>query len=111
MAAAHRAPGALIVAFAAEPEPDAVRLEAAAREKLRRKGADAIVANDVSAEDAGFDVDRNGGLFLTPEATVPLPQGTKRAMAERILDGVLGLRAGQAARGARAGLPAEVALP
>ncbi len=86
MAAAHRRPGALVLAFAAETEPDPVRLEASARAKLLRKGVDAIVANDVSNEGSGFDVDRNGGLFLTAAATVPLPLGTKRAMADRILD-------------------------
>ncbi len=84
--AAHRRPGTLAVAFAAETEPDSAALEAAGREKLLRKGVDAIVANDVSAEGRGFDADRNGGLFLTPGATVALPQGTKRAMAELIFD-------------------------
>ena len=96
MAAEHRRPGTLAIAFAAEVEPNAAALEAAAREKLRRKGVDAVVANDVSTEGTGFDADRNGGLFLTPEATVSLPQGSKRSMAERIFDGIAALRSRRA---------------
>lgn len=93
-AALGRRPGTLVVAFAAETEPDPTRLEAAAREKLLRKGVDAIVANDVSEEGSGFDADRNGGLFLTPDNTFVLPPGSKRAMAEAIFDRIAHLRSG-----------------
>lgn len=91
LAAAQRRPGTLVIAFAAETEPDPARLEALARAKLLRKGADAIVANDVSATNTGFDVDRNGGLFLTATRTFPLPESDKRTMADRIFDQLLTL--------------------
>ncbi len=82
-----RQPGTLIIAFAAETED----LEENARDKLLRKGVDAIVANDVTAKELGFESERNAGLFITPEATVPLPESTKRVMAGRILDQVRAL--------------------
>lgn len=93
LAAAHRRPGALVLAFAAESEPDPTRLESAAREKLHRKGVDAVVANDISQPGSGFDADYNSGLFLTAATTTPLPPGTKRAMADRIVDQLIILRA------------------
>jgi phosphopantothenoylcysteine decarboxylase/phosphopantothenate--cysteine ligase len=77
-----------VIAFAAETED----LEENARAKLLRKGADAIVANDVSVEELGFDSDSNAGLFLTATRKVPLPVSSKRAMADRILDEALLLR-------------------
>ncbi len=92
LAAAHRRPGALVLAFAAETEPDPTRLEAAAREKLHRKGVDAVVANDISQPGSGFDADRNSGLLVTADTSKLLPPGTKRAMADRILDQVTNLR-------------------
>lgn len=92
MVAAHRRPGTLAIAFAAETEPNPAALEAAAREKLRRKGVDAIVANDVSTEGSGFDADRNGGLFLTPETTVALPPTGKRSFADDIFAQIVPLR-------------------
>ena len=85
--------GTLVIAFAAETE----HLEENARAKLLRKGTDAIVANDVSTANLGFESERNAGLFITPEATVTLPESTKRAMADRILDQVLALRFDRAA--------------
>ncbi|HEY1577526.1 MAG TPA: phosphopantothenoylcysteine decarboxylase, partial [Terracidiphilus sp.] len=63
-----------------------------ARTKLLRKGADAIVVNDISAPGIGFESDRNAGLFITKESTLPLPESTKRDMARRILDQVRVLR-------------------
>ena len=79
---------ATVIAFAAETED----LEANARAKLIRKGADAIVANDVSVEGLGFDSDSNAGLFLTASSTVMLPVSSKRAMADRVLDEAIGCR-------------------
>ncbi len=112
LAAAHRRPGVFVLAFAAEIEPDPVRLEAAARGKLRRKGVDAVVANDVSAEGTGFDADRNSGLFVTPDGTYPLPPASKREMADRIFDRIAALRNGKSTR-ARLGntLTAPTLLP
>jgi phosphopantothenoylcysteine decarboxylase/phosphopantothenate--cysteine ligase len=87
-AVAERRTDVLVIAFAAETED----IEANARAKLLRKGADAIVVNDVSAPGLGFESDRNAGLFITEESTVPLPESSKRDMARRILDQVRSLR-------------------
>jgi phosphopantothenoylcysteine decarboxylase/phosphopantothenate--cysteine ligase len=87
-AVARRHSGQLIVGFAAETQ-DAV---AHARAKLMRKGADAIVLNDVSREGIGFDSDRNAVTFLTPSTALELPEMAKRDLADRILQEILGLR-------------------
>ena len=78
----QRRPGTLVIGFAAETE----RVVEEGRRKLLEKGVDAIVANDVSRQDRGFDVDRNAGVLLTREDEVNLPLSSKREMAERILD-------------------------
>ena len=84
----RRRPGQLIVGFAAETEN---RMENG-RAKLLRKGADAIVLNDVSREGIGFDSDRNAVTFLTAQTSLDLPEMTKRDLADRILEEILGLR-------------------
>jgi phosphopantothenoylcysteine decarboxylase / phosphopantothenate---cysteine ligase len=84
---AHR-PGTLVIAFAAEMDADILR----ARKKLQAKGADAIVLNDVSRPEIGFDSDRNAATFVTTDSAVEIPEMTKREMADRILDQVLALR-------------------
>lgn len=85
---AHRKATTLVIAFAAETE----RLLDEARRKLGAKGVDAIVANDVSRSDLGFDSDRNAGVFLTANDEVGLPESTKQVMAGRILDQIVRLR-------------------
>lgn len=85
---ARRHPGQLIVGFAAETQ-NAV---AHGRDKLLRKGADAIVLNDVSREGIGFDSDRNAVTFLTAQTSLDLPEMSKRDLADRILEEILGLR-------------------
>ncbi len=52
-----------MVGFAAESRD----LLANASEKLKSKKLDLIVANDISAKDAGFDVDENRVILLTPD--------------------------------------------
>jgi len=80
----------LIVGFAAETGEVAEN----ARKKLAEKNADLIVANDVTAEGAGFDVDTNiVTLFACDGRDLPLPKMTKREVAHRILDEVLRLTA------------------
>ena len=79
---AHRDPGTVVVGFAAETE----NLLEEARRKLREKGVDAIVANDVSQSGTGFDADQNAGYLLTPDKEIALPSSTKRQMADRIFD-------------------------
>jgi phosphopantothenoylcysteine decarboxylase/phosphopantothenate--cysteine ligase len=80
--------GTTVVGFAAETED----LERSAREKLTRKGVDAIVANDVSDHRTGFDAERNAGLFITKDATIGIPESSKRVMADTILAEIAVLR-------------------
>jgi phosphopantothenoylcysteine decarboxylase/phosphopantothenate--cysteine ligase len=76
------------VGFAAETED----LLENAKEKLSRKGLDLIVANDVSATDAGFNVDNNRVVILDRDgAQEELPLMSKRDVADRILDRVRGI--------------------
>ncbi|HET9085953.1 MAG TPA: bifunctional phosphopantothenoylcysteine decarboxylase/phosphopantothenate--cysteine ligase CoaBC [Acidobacteriaceae bacterium] len=84
----QRGPGTLVVGFAAETE----RPLEHARGKLHRKGADAIVLNDVARPEIGFDSDRNAVTFLTETTAIDLPEMPKRALADRILDETLALR-------------------
>ena len=63
-----------------------------AREKLTRKNADLLVANDVSAPDAGFEVDTNRAILLDSSgASEETPLLTKAALADVILDRVAAL--------------------
>ncbi len=86
--ARHRRPGQLIIGFAAETEN---RVENG-RAKLLRKGADAIVINDVSGDRIGIDSDLNAVTFLTTSTSIEMPEMTKRKLADRILDETLNLR-------------------
>jgi len=79
----------IIVGFAAETE----RVAENARKKLAAKNADLIVANDVTAEGAGFDHDTNiVTLFARDGRDLPLPKMGKKEVAQRILDEVIRLR-------------------
>jgi phosphopantothenoylcysteine decarboxylase/phosphopantothenate--cysteine ligase len=81
--------GRILVGFAAETNA----LAENARGKLARKGADMIVANDVTQEGAGFDGDTNiVTMFLRDGREVPLPKMTKLEVADQILDRVLEIR-------------------
>jgi phosphopantothenoylcysteine decarboxylase / phosphopantothenate---cysteine ligase len=85
---ASKRPGTLVIGFAAETE----NMLEHGRDKLLRKGADAIVLNDVSQPGLGFDSDNNAATFLTPKTAIELPAMTKKELASRILDEVLALR-------------------
>jgi len=84
----RRRPGTLVVAFAAEAGNNVER----AREKLRAKGADAIVLNDITVPGLGFGADRNAMVFLTESEAVDIPEADKRVVAEGILDQVVRMR-------------------
>jgi phosphopantothenoylcysteine decarboxylase/phosphopantothenate--cysteine ligase len=84
----RRRDGMLVIGFAAETENALVH----GRDKLLRKGADAIVLNDVSREGVGFDSDRNAVTFLTQQTAIELPEMSKRELADRILEEVMALR-------------------
>jgi phosphopantothenoylcysteine decarboxylase/phosphopantothenate--cysteine ligase len=80
---ASRTPGQLIVGFAAETHD--LRLHAG--QKLTRKGADVIVANDVSAPGVGFEHDTNEVVILTASGReLEIPLAHKRAVAGALLD-------------------------
>ncbi len=87
---AARKNGLLIVGFAAETD----RVVEHAREKLVGKGLDAIVANDLTQEGAGFNSETNIITLLTRDVAEPkaLPLMSKLDAAHRILDEVARLR-------------------
>jgi phosphopantothenoylcysteine decarboxylase/phosphopantothenate--cysteine ligase len=78
-------PGQLLVGFAAETE----RVEEHAAEKMAAKHVDLMVANDVSAPDAGFEVDTNRAILLYSSGSrEETPLLDKRELADLILDRV-----------------------
>lgn len=82
--------GRFLVGFAAETEA----VESYALDKLRRKNADLIVANDVSRSGLGFASESNAAWLLDAAGgRVEVPATSKRDLAERILDRVAELRA------------------
>jgi len=74
-----------LVGFAAETE----NLEENARDKLRRKGCDLVVANDVSRGDIGFGSHDNEVLLVWPDATELLARASKHEIAASIVEKVL----------------------
>jgi phosphopantothenoylcysteine decarboxylase/phosphopantothenate--cysteine ligase len=74
--------GPLLVGFAAETE-DVVARAAAKRE---RKQVDLIVANDVSRDDAGFDVETNAVTIVGSDGVEALPLQSKSRVAADLLD-------------------------
>jgi len=80
----------LVIGFAAETE----NVLANAREKLRRKNLDAIVANDVTLEGAGFDTITNEVTVISRDRKAPIhvPLMPKTNVANIILDEVVRLR-------------------
>jgi phosphopantothenoylcysteine decarboxylase/phosphopantothenate--cysteine ligase len=79
----------VVVGFAAESH-DVVE---AARRKIRRKGCDLLVANDISRSDAGFESDTNAVFFVSPGGEAEeLPLLAKSEVAARLLDRVEKLR-------------------
>jgi len=77
------AQGVFRVGFAAEGSD----LETKALEKMKKKGLQAIVANDISRKDIAFGSEFNAGVMLFADgAREELPRMTKREMADRILD-------------------------
>jgi phosphopantothenoylcysteine decarboxylase/phosphopantothenate--cysteine ligase len=85
---ARKRPGQTIVGFAAETND----VEANARVKLTRKGADLIVANDVSAPGAGFEHDTNAVAIVSHTSTTTVALSDKREVARSVLDAVMQTR-------------------
>ena len=97
VAAQNSAPGRrrIVIGFAAETN----NLLEHARKKLAEKGADFIVANDVTQPGAGFDVDTNIVTLLFRDARENsasrderLPKMSKFDVATRVLDEIVRLR-------------------
>ena len=82
LGARRSASGPVLVGFAAE-SGDPVRR---GREKLQRKNADMIVANDISRPDAGFDADTNAVTLITAEGDETVALAPKTQIAGVILD-------------------------
>jgi phosphopantothenoylcysteine decarboxylase/phosphopantothenate--cysteine ligase len=82
---ATRGPGTALVGFAAEHGEGAVQR---ARDKLRRKGADMIVVNDISRSDIGFDSELNEVVLVTSNEETLVSRRPKQACAAAILDWV-----------------------
>src|SRR5689334_25305047 len=85
---ANRRNGQLLIGFAAETQ-NAIEN---GRAKLRKKGVDAIVVNDVSQPGIGFDSDRNEVTILTTNEEISIARAEKSKIAHRILDAVLKLK-------------------
>jgi phosphopantothenoylcysteine decarboxylase/phosphopantothenate--cysteine ligase len=87
--AAAKSNGLLVIGFAAETQ----NVLENARQKLAGKNLDAIVANDVTRPDAGFDTTTNVVTIITKTGgPVELPVMSKRDAANRILDVIVSLR-------------------
>jgi phosphopantothenoylcysteine decarboxylase / phosphopantothenate---cysteine ligase len=86
--AASRTDEQTIVGFAAEHGGDHER----AREKLKRKGADLIVLNDVSDSSIGFESQDNAVTLIDSTSDVHVPLASKDSIADSILDRVDQLR-------------------
>ena len=78
-----------MVGFAAETE----NLAANALKKLKEKRLDLIVANDISAKEAGFGSDKNRARLINSKGTArELSLMPKIDMAEKILDAILKIK-------------------
>ena len=79
--------GIVKAAFAAESD----NLLGNARAKLRSKGADLVVANDITIPDAGFGADTNKVWLLDEDSELELPLMPKYDVAMAILDRIAAL--------------------
>lgn len=75
--------GQVLVGFAAETE----NIVKNAQEKMKEKGLDLIVANDVTKQDTGFDSDFNQVIIIDPEGkVVKTEKMSKREISQIIFD-------------------------
>jgi phosphopantothenoylcysteine decarboxylase/phosphopantothenate--cysteine ligase len=87
---ARRRADQVLVGFAAEF--GAGNAVAYGRDKLARKGLDAVVVNDISRSDIGFDADANEVTILTRAGERHVARSAKAAVAREVLDAVVALR-------------------
>ena len=90
--AAIRRPDQTVVGFAAEHGEGAV---AYGRDKLARKGLDAVVVNDIARADIGFEGSENEVTIVTVAGERHVPRAPKVEIARAILEAVAGLRSGE----------------
>jgi phosphopantothenoylcysteine decarboxylase/phosphopantothenate--cysteine ligase len=83
--AARRREGQTLVGFAAEHGEGGAARDAA-RGKLERKGLDAVVLNDISRPDVGFDAAENEVTIVTAGGEREVPRAGKGEVAAAILD-------------------------
>jgi phosphopantothenoylcysteine decarboxylase / phosphopantothenate---cysteine ligase len=88
--AAQRRAGQVLVGFAAEHGENAVEY---GRGKLERKRLDAIVVNDISRPDIGFEGDHNEVTIVTAAGDEHVERSSKAEVARAICDVVVALRA------------------
>jgi phosphopantothenoylcysteine decarboxylase/phosphopantothenate--cysteine ligase len=88
--AAERRPDQTVIGFAAEHGEGAVER---GREKLSRKGLDAVVVNDIARSDIGFDSTDNEVTIVLPDGEREVGRRPKMEVAAAILDEVERLRA------------------
>jgi phosphopantothenoylcysteine decarboxylase/phosphopantothenate--cysteine ligase len=88
--AGRRRPGQTLVGFAAEHGAGAI---GHGREKLTRKGLDAVVVNDIAREDIGFEGVHNEVTIVTRDGERHVPRAVKAEVARAILETVVELRA------------------
>jgi phosphopantothenoylcysteine decarboxylase/phosphopantothenate--cysteine ligase len=85
---AARAPGQVIVGFAAETGDSHADVLEHARAKLKRKGADLLVVNAVG-DGRAFEVEENSGWLLSADGgETAVPLGAKSQLAARVWDKV-----------------------
>jgi phosphopantothenoylcysteine decarboxylase/phosphopantothenate--cysteine ligase len=70
-----------VVGFAAETQD----IETYARDKLARKKLNAIIANDVSREDVGFNSDDNEAWWITADNSQVFSKRSKNQLARDII--------------------------
>ncbi|MGN6166946.1 MAG: bifunctional phosphopantothenoylcysteine decarboxylase/phosphopantothenate--cysteine ligase CoaBC [Solirubrobacteraceae bacterium] len=88
--AGRRRPGQVLVAFAAEHGPEAIEEGLA---KLKRKGVDAVVLNDISRPEIGFDTAENEVVILARDGGQrKVDRAGKEIVARAVLDEVERLR-------------------
>jgi phosphopantothenoylcysteine decarboxylase/phosphopantothenate--cysteine ligase len=95
----RRREGQTIIGFAAETEGGVAR----ARQKLARKGADAIVFNDVSRPEIGFESAENEVVIVERESEHHVALASKEDVADAVLDRVEAIREGGATRRSKLG--------
>ena len=101
---AERRAGQVLVGFAAEHGEGAVEY---GRRKLEGKGLDAVIVNDISRADIGFDAGDNEVVIVTADDQRRVPRAAKELVAGEVLDEVDRIWQGERKEGSGGGAPAS----